>query len=87
VIVSSLVPPASRIAVDVGHQHQLAGAEAGREPRRRVVGVDVAHDAVLVAGERRHHRHLPADHQLVEQVAADPGHRGDQAHVRKPPPR
>ena len=43
-------------AVDVGQQDQLARAETGRDARRRVVGVDVADDAVLVARERRDDR-------------------------------
>ena len=70
-------------AVDVRHEHQLAGAEAGREPRRGVVRVDVADHAILVAGEGRDDRHLAADHQLVEQVPAHAGHGGDQPHVRE----
>ena len=68
-------------AVDVGHQHELAGTEAGRDAGRRVVRVDVADDAVLVAGERRHDRHLAADEERVEQVAAHAGHGGDEAEV------
>ena len=67
--------------VDVRHEDQLASAEAGREPRGGVVRVDVADDAVLVPGERRDHRHLAADHQLVEQVPAHAGHRRDEPHV------
>ena len=59
-------------AVDVGHQDELAGAEAGRDPGRDVVGVDVADDPVLVAGERRDHRHLAADEERVEEVAPQP---------------
>ena len=45
-------------AVDVGQQDQLAGAEPGRDAGRGVIGVDVADDAVGVAGERRDDRHL-----------------------------
>ena len=41
-------------------------------PGGRVVGVDVADDAVLVAGERRDDRHLAADEDRVEQVAPQP---------------
>ena len=33
-------------AVDVGEQHQLAGAEPGRDAGRGIVGVDVADDAL-----------------------------------------
>ena len=53
-------------------------------PGRGVVGVDVADDALLVAGERRHDRHLAADEQRVQEVAADAGHRGHEAEVRDP---
>ena len=65
-------------AVDVGQQDELAGAEPGRDPGRRVVGVDVADDAVLVAGERRDDRHLAADEDRVEEVAAQPDDVGDE---------
>ena len=71
-------------AVDVGHQHELARAEAGGEPGRRVVGVHVAHDALLVAGERRHDRHLVGDEQRVEEVAPDADDRRDEPDVRQP---
>ena len=69
-------------AVDIGQQDELAGAEPGGDPGRRVVGVDVADDALLVPGERRHDRHLAADEEAVEEVAAEPGHVGDEADVR-----
>ena len=56
-------------AVDVGQQHELARTEPGRDAGGDVVGVDVADDAVRVAGQRRHDRHLAADEDRVEQVA------------------
>ena len=79
-------PPAVRVAdaVDVGQQDELARAEAGRDPGGGVVGVDVADDAVLVAGERRDDRHLAADEDRVEEVAAQPDDVGDEAHARDP---
>ena len=79
-------PPAVGVAdaVDVGQQHELAGAEPGRDPGRDVVGVDVADDAVLVAGQRRDDRHLAADEDRVEQVAAQPDDRGDEPEVGDP---
>ena len=40
-------------------------------PGGRVVGVDVADDAVRVAGQRRDDRDLAADEDRVEQVAPD----------------
>ena len=58
-------------AVDIGQQDELAGPEAGGDPGRHVVGVDVADDAVRVAGQRRDDRHLAADEDRVEQVAAE----------------
>ena len=70
-IESSLVPDGVAHAVHVGHQHELARAEAGGDARRGVVGVHVAHDAILVPRERRHHRHLVGDEQRVEEVAPD----------------
>ena len=57
-------------AVDVGQQDELAGTEPGGDARGHVVGVDVADDAVRVAGERRDDRDLAADEDRVEQVAA-----------------
>ena len=77
-------PPAVGVAdaVDVGHQDELAGAEPGRDPGRGVVGVDVADDALLVAGERRDDRHLAADEDRVEEVAAQPDDVGDEPHPR-----
>ena len=71
-------------AVDVGQQHELAGTESGRDARGRVVGVDVADDAVRVAGQRRHDRHLAADEDRVEQVAPQPDDRGDETEVGDP---
>ena len=55
-------------------QDELARAEPGGDPGGGVVGVDVAHDALLVAGERGHDRHLAADEEAVQEVAPDPGH-------------
>ena len=63
-------------AIDVGQQHELAGPEAGRDAGRRVVRVDVADDALLVARERRDDRHLAADEDRVEQVAPQARRRG-----------
>ena len=71
-------------AVDVGQQHELAGAEPGRDPGRGVVGVDVADDPVRVAGERRDDRHLAADEDRVEQVAAQPDDARDEPELRDP---
>ena len=65
-------------AVDVGQQHELAGAEPGRDAGRGVVGVDVADDAVLVAGEGRDDRDLAADEDRVEQVAPQADDAGDE---------
>ena len=56
----------------------------GRDPGRGVVRVDVAHDALLVARERRHDRHLARDEEAVEEVAADPGDGRHEADVREP---
>jgi hypothetical protein len=72
-------------AVDVGQQHELARPEPRREPGRRVVGVDVADDALLVPRQRGHDRDLARHHQRVEEVAPDAGHRGHEAHVRQAP--
>ena len=69
-------------AVHVGHQDQLPGAEAAGEARGGVVGVDVADDALLVAGERRNHRHLAADEDRVDEVAAKADDVGDEAQAR-----
>ena len=69
-------------AVDIGQQDELAGPEARRDPGRDVVGVDVADDAVRVAGERRHDRHLAADEDRVEQVAPQPDDARDEAELR-----
>ena len=79
-------PPAVGVAdaVDVGQQDELAGAEPGRDPGRDVVGVDVADDAVLVAGERRDDRHLAADEDRVEEVAPEPDDVGDEPHPGHP---
>ena len=71
-------------AVDVGQQDELAGAEPGGDPGRGVVRVDVADDPLLVAGERRDDRHLAADEERVEQVAAEPDDVGDEPHPRDP---
>ena len=71
-------------AVDVGQQDELAGAEAGGDAGRGVVGVDVAHDAVGVAGERRDDRDLAADEDRVEQVAAQAGHAGHEPELGDP---
>ena len=71
-------------AVDVGQEHELAGAEAGGDAGRGVVGVDVADDAVRVAGERRHDRHLAADEDRVEQVAAQADDAGHEAELGDP---
>ena len=71
-------------AVDVGQQHELAGTEPGRDPRRHVVGVDVADDPVRVAGERRDDRHLAADEDRVEQVAAQADDAGHEPEVGDP---
>ena len=74
-------------AVDVGQQDELAGAEPGRDARGRVVGVDVADDPVLVAGERRDDRHLAADEDRVEEVAAEADDVGDEPERRRRAPR
>ena len=84
VSVSSLCAVGVAHAVDVGQQHELAGAEPGGDPGRGVVGVDVADDAVGVAGERRDDRHLAADEDRVEQVAAQAGHAGHEPELRDP---
>ena len=65
-------------AVDVGQQHELAGAQTGRDAGRHVVGVDVADDPVGVTGERRDDRHLAADEDRVEQVATQADDRRDE---------
>ena len=71
-------------AVDIGQQDQLPRPEAGRDAGRGVIGVDVADDALGVAGERRDDRHLAADQDRVEQVAPQPGHAGHQPELRDP---
>ncbi len=76
-----LGPVRSAHAVHVGHQHELPCAEAGREPGGRVVRVDVAHQPLLVARERGHHRDLPGDEQRVDEVAPDAGDRGHEPDV------
>ena len=79
-------PPAVRVAdaIHVGEQHELARAEAGGDPGRDVVGVDVADDAVLVPRERRDDRHLATDEHGIEEVAAQPDDVGDEAHAPGP---
>ena len=71
-------------AVDVGQQHELAGAEPRGDPGGGVVGVDVADDPVRVAGQRRDHRHLAADEDRVEQVAAEADDAGHEPEVGDP---
>ena len=71
-------------AVDVGQQHELARAEAGGDAGRGVVRVDVADEALLVARERRDHRHLAGHEQRVEEVAADADHVGHEAQLGDP---
>ena len=77
-------PPAVGVAdaVDIGQQDELAGTEARGDAGRHVVGVDVADDAVRVAGERRDDRHLAADEDRVEQVAAQADDAGDEPELR-----
>ena len=69
-------------AVDVGQQHELARPEPGRDAGGDVVGVDVADDALRVAGERRDDRDLAADEDRVEQVAAEADDAGDERRAR-----
>ena len=69
-------------AVDVGQQHELAGAESRRDPGGRVVGVHVADDALGVARQRCHDRHLAADEDRIEQVATQVRHAGDEPELR-----
>ena len=68
-------------AVDVGQQHELARAKVGGDAGRGVVRVDVADQALLVARERRDHRHLAGHEQRVEEVAADADHVGHEAQL------
>ena len=68
--------------VDIGQQHELAGAEPGRDAGRRIVGVHVAHDPVGVARQRRHHGDLAAHEDRVEQVAAQVGDASDEPELR-----
>ena len=75
-----LLPVRAADPVDVGHQHELARAQPGGQPGRRVVRVDVADDALLVARERGDDRHLARDEERVEEVALDPDDVGDEAH-------
>ena len=84
VSVSSRSPVGVADAVDVGQQDELAGAQPGGDPGRDVVRVDVADDALLVAGERRHDRDLAADEERVEQVAAEADDVRDEAHPGHP---
>ena len=70
--------------VHVGEQHELAGAETGRDAGRDVVGVDVADDAVRVTGERRDDRDLATDQDRVEQVAAQADDRRHEPELRDP---
>ena len=72
---SSLAAIGVADTVHVGEQHELAGAETGRDAGRDVVGVDVADDAVGVTGQRRDDRDLATDQDRVEQVAAQADHR------------
>ena len=71
-------------AVDVGQQDELAGADPGRDPGRHVVGVDVADDALLVAGERRHDRHLARRRGASRGGRAGARRRGRRAPFRGP---
>ena len=71
-------------AVHVGHEDELPRAEATGDAGRRVVGVDVADDAVLVACERGHDRHLAADEHRVEEVAPQPDDVGHEPEPRDP---
>ena len=68
--------------VDVGQEHGSAGTEPGRDASCCIVGIDVAYDAVRVAGERRDHRHLTGHEDRVEQVAPKAGHARDETQVR-----
>ena len=76
VSVASFVPSASRMPSTSVMRTSWRAPEAGGDAGRRVVGVDVADDPVLVAGERRHDRDLAADEDRVEEVALDARRRG-----------
>src|SRR5919198_3257811 len=70
--------------VHVGQQDELPRAQSGRNPGRGVVGVDVAHDAVLIACERRDDRHLVRGEDRVEQVSPEADDVGDEPDVGQP---
>ena len=84
--VSAVEPPAVGVAdaVDVGQQDELAGAESGGDPGRDVVGVDVAHDAVLVPRERRDDRHLAGRRAASRAGRGGARRRGRRAPSRAP---
>ena len=84
VSVSSRRPSASRTPSTSVSRTSWRAPRPGGDPGRDVVGVDVADDAVLVPGERRDDRHLAADEQRVEQVAAEPDDVGDEPDPRDP---
>ena len=84
VSVSSFVPSASRTPSTSVSRTSWRAPEPGGDAGRRVVGVDVADDPRLVAGERRHDRDLAADEDRVEQVAPKPDDVGDEPHARDP---
>ena len=71
-------------AVDIGQQDELARPEPRGDAGRDVVGVDVADDAVRVARERRHDRHLATDEDRVEQVATQPDDAGHEPEMGDP---
>ena len=82
VSVSSRWPSASRTPSTSVSRTSWRAPRPGGDPGRDVVGVDVADDAVLVAGERRDDRHLAADEDRVEEVAAEADDVGDEPDAR-----
>ena len=71
-------------AVGIGQQDQLSGSQPCRDARGGIVGVDVAHDAVLVARQRGDDRDLVGDEERVEQVALEADDMRDEPDVRDP---
>ena len=69
VSVSSLRPSASRTPSTSVSSTSWRAPSPAAMPAADIVGVDVADDAVRVAGQRRHDRDLAADEDRVEQVA------------------
>ena len=75
------VVPVAQQADDVGHQNQLARAELRRDARRRDVGVDVVHLAVVARRDRRDDRDVPGGERIADDLRVHLADLADKAEV------